>query len=47
MKLSNFFEDDKIKCFNCGWSWEIKDTELEDRYVCHKCGEDNTEEYQD
>ena len=47
MKLSNFFEDDKIKCSNCDWSWDIKDTEPKDRYVCHKCGEDNTEEYQD
>lgn len=47
MKLSNFFEDDKIECSNCDWSWGIKDTELKDRYVCHNCGHDNTKEYED
>jgi hypothetical protein len=47
MKLSNFFEDDEIKCEKCGWCWDEKDTEPHDKYVCHKCGHDNSENYDD
>jgi len=31
---------EKIKCDNCGWSWNIVDGG-DDLYICHKCGHDN------
>jgi hypothetical protein len=31
---------EKIKCDNCGWSWNIVDGG-EDLYICHKCEHDN------
>ena len=34
-----------IRCINCGWEWDKKDSELFDMYVCHKCGFDNTTFY--
>jgi hypothetical protein len=34
-----------IRCINCGWEWNKKDSELWDMYVCHKCGFDNTTFY--
>jgi hypothetical protein len=34
-----------IRCINCGWEWNRKDSELWDMYVCHKCGFDNTTFY--
>jgi hypothetical protein len=34
-----------IRCVNCGWEWNKKDSELQDLYVCHKCGFDNTTFY--
>jgi predicted RNA-binding Zn-ribbon protein involved in translation (DUF1610 family) len=34
-----------IRCINCGWKWDRKDSELWDMYVCHKCGFDNTSFY--
>lgn len=34
----------KIKCKGCGWSWDLKDGG-NDPYVCHKCGQDNTNYY--
>jgi DNA-directed RNA polymerase subunit RPC12/RpoP len=47
--LKEAFEDKKedkdIVCDNCGWSWDKKDSELWDMYVCHECGHDNTEKY--
>jgi DNA-directed RNA polymerase subunit RPC12/RpoP len=36
--------DDKIVCQNCGWSWNVKDGG-DDLYVCHKCGNDNSNFY--
>jgi len=33
----------KIKCTNCGWSWNVKDGG-DDLYMCHKCGHDNSNE---
>jgi hypothetical protein len=45
MKLEDFFAEEKIECCNCGWSWDIEDTKPHDRYVCHKCGHDNSEDY--
>mgnify|MGYP003630063142 FL=1 len=32
--------DDKIKCDECGWDWEIKDGG-NDLFICHECGHDN------
>jgi hypothetical protein len=36
----------KIECHNpkCDWSWNVKDAG-KDKYVCHKCGTDNTKFY--
>jgi ribosome assembly protein YihI (activator of Der GTPase) len=34
----------KVKCKGCDWSWDLKDGGS-DPYVCHKCGEDNTDYY--
>lgn len=31
-----------IKCHNCGWQWNTRDSNESDKYVCHKCGFDNT-----
>jgi len=31
---------EKIKCDNCGWSWNIVDGGG-DLFICHKCGHDN------
>ena len=31
-----------IECINCGWQWNTKDSQEYDKYVCHKCGFDNT-----
>jgi len=36
-----------ITCINCGWQWNTKDSEEYDKYVCHKCGFDNTLYYSD
>ena len=30
-----------VECRNCGWEWDIKDSEPHDKYICHKCGCDN------
>jgi GNAT superfamily N-acetyltransferase len=35
----------EIKCRNCGWRWNTKDSEEYDKYVCHKCGFDNRTYY--
>jgi hypothetical protein len=34
-----------IRCVNCGWEWDKKDSEAFDMCVCHKCGFDNTTFY--
>ena len=31
-----------VQCINCGWEWNIKDSQEYDKYVCHKCGFDNS-----
>lgn len=33
-------KDDKVICDNCGWSWDLSDGG-KDKYMCHKCGNDN------
>lgn len=32
----------EIICVNCGWSWNTNDSDESDKYICHKCGFDNT-----
>jgi hypothetical protein len=48
-KVANYENGGKmskdIRCINCGWEWNRKDSELWDMYVCHKCGFDNTTFY--
>jgi len=47
-KVANYENGGKMKdirCINCGWEWNRKDSELWDMYVCHKCGFDNTSFY--
>ena len=39
-----FSKGGTIKCNSCSWSWNEKDGG-EDMYVCHKCGNDNSEMY--
>lgn len=33
-------ESNRVDCL-CGWSWDINDSEYFDRFICHKCGDDN------
>jgi hypothetical protein len=34
----------EIECAECGWSWDLEDGG-EAPYTCHKCGYDNSDEY--
>lgn len=36
------FDDEIIICSNCLWSWKLSETTPEEKYICHKCGHDNT-----
>lgn len=36
------FDDEVIICSNCLWSWKLSETTPEEKYICHKCGHDNT-----
>jgi len=36
-----------VVCVNCGWTWNTADSDESDKYVCHKCGFDNTLFYTD
>jgi len=36
----------KIECSKCGWSWDLEDGG-DDQYVCHRCGHDNSKQYED
>jgi Zn-dependent peptidase ImmA (M78 family) len=33
--------DKDIECSNCGWGWKASESDIEDLYMCHKCGYDN------
>ena len=35
-------EGEDIKCKGCGWEWNTENSETFDKYICHKCGYDNT-----
>lgn len=32
----------RVKCTNCGWSWDKSDSTEKDMYNCHKCGGQST-----
>ena len=36
------FNDEVIICSNCLWSWKASESTPEEKYICHKCGHDNT-----
>ena len=42
LKSYLIFENQKIICQKCGWSWKESNSG-KDKYVCHKCGKNNTE----
>lgn len=33
---------ENVQCINCAWEWNTSDSDYGDRYVCHKCGFDNS-----
>jgi hypothetical protein len=39
--LKEEIKDGKVICNGCGWSWDLSDGG-DDKYMCHKCGHDNT-----
>jgi hypothetical protein len=41
-KAEGGFDDEIIICSNCLWSWKLSETTPEEKYICHKCGHDNT-----
>jgi len=36
------FNDEIIVCSNCLWSWKASESTPQEKYICHKCGHDNT-----
>ena len=30
-----------INC-KCGWSWNTNNSDEDDKYICHRCGRDNS-----
>ena len=39
--LKEEIKNGKVICDGCGWSWDLSDGG-DDKYICHKCGHDNT-----
>jgi hypothetical protein len=39
--------DVDVECGKCGWKWNTKDSEEDDKYICHRngCGFDNSYRY--
>lgn len=35
----------QIQCNKCGWNWNTLDSDPDEMYICHKCGENNKEFY--
>ena len=33
---------EEITCKECGWHWNTEASDKQDKYICHKCKEDNT-----
>jgi NAD+ diphosphatase len=44
-KLLNEEINKIVNCSNCGWSWNSNNSKKSDMYVCHKCGNDNSNNY--
>ena len=38
------FDDEVIVCSNCLWSWKASESTPEEKYICHKCGHDNSKD---
>ena len=38
------FNDEVIVCSNCLWSWKASESTPEEKYICHKCGHDNSKD---
>jgi Zn finger protein HypA/HybF involved in hydrogenase expression len=38
-------DNKNVECEKCGWKWSTKDSKEYDKYVCHKCGYDNSNIY--
>lgn len=34
--------DTMVQCVKCDWTWSTADSDESDKYVCHKCGFDNS-----
>ena len=43
----NVEEDEAVdvECEKCGWEWNTADSDPNDKYICHKCGFDNSYRY--
>jgi hypothetical protein len=39
-------ETQSVECEECGWEWDLSDGG-KDPYLCHKCGHDNTDDYEE
>lgn len=35
-------DNEHIICSNCNWEWNTINSEENDKYICHKCGNDNS-----
>lgn len=41
--VKNSTENEKmVQCVKCDWEWSTADSDESDKYVCHKCGFDNS-----
>jgi GNAT superfamily N-acetyltransferase len=41
-KFKNEEMEQMIQCVQCDWTWSTADSDEADKYVCHKCGFDNS-----
>jgi hypothetical protein len=37
--------DIDVECEKCGWTWNTVNSDESDKYICHKCGFDNSYRY--
>lgn len=44
-QIKKYADDSAISCESCGWGWKESETQENDRYICHKCGHDNEQNY--
>lgn len=35
----------QIQCNKCGWNWNSTESDIENLYICNKCGENNKDFY--